>query len=202
MIERGALFSDDGKYRFKLWRNWNGADRRNRLLWVMLNPSTAGGHDDDPTIRKCIGFSKRSNFDGLVVVNCYAYCATKPADLWKKRARSSKRMENDVVIADAMTGVDHVVLAAGTANTQAHRAIMAMRLEHITRLALNARPTPRIYTLGRTEHGLPKHPLYVPYAQHFEPVHPEHSMEGVRGLGIEAGTPKVPPRQLILGGDS
>jgi hypothetical protein len=56
-ISRGtAVISDCGRYRYSLTRSW--ADGDNRVVFVMLNPSTADAEVDDPTIRRCIGFAK------------------------------------------------------------------------------------------------------------------------------------------------
>lgn len=46
----------------------------------MLNPSKARV-EDDPTIRKCIGFAKRGGAGGFLVVNAMAYSATDPRDM-------------------------------------------------------------------------------------------------------------------------
>src|SRR5437868_12651695 len=70
-----AVISPCGKFRYRLTRQWGeGA----ALPFVMLNPSTADAEQDDPTIRKCVGFAKRMGYDGIEVVNLYAYRATKP----------------------------------------------------------------------------------------------------------------------------
>ncbi len=45
----GAIISDDKKYRYQLWRIWD--DSKPKILWIMLNPSTADESIDDPTIR-------------------------------------------------------------------------------------------------------------------------------------------------------
>lgn len=80
--ERGADVSADGLHRYSLWRHWDPSKKR-RATWVMLNPSTADAMQDDPTIRKCIGFTKRltGDFGGIVVVNLFAYRATEPREL-------------------------------------------------------------------------------------------------------------------------
>src|SRR5437870_4841901 len=85
-----AVISPCGKFRYRLTRQWGeGA----ALPFVMLNPSTADAEQDDPTIRKCVGFAKRMGYDGIEVVNLYAYRATKPADL--KKAGYPRGPEND-----------------------------------------------------------------------------------------------------------
>jgi len=65
----GALMVGD--YRYHLWRTWD--ETRPRLLWVMLNPSTADGETDDPTVRRCIGFSKGWGYGSIEIVNLFAY---------------------------------------------------------------------------------------------------------------------------------
>lgn len=72
----GATFSACGKYRYDLWRRWD--DTLPNCCWIMLNPSTADGKTNDPTIRKCMKFAKRWDYGGIVVVNLFAYRATNP----------------------------------------------------------------------------------------------------------------------------
>jgi hypothetical protein len=84
-VRSGASLSLCGRYRFDLTREWGcrpvKPDRR--VAFVMLNPSTADGHADDPTIRRCMGFAREWGFDGLVVVNLFAMRATRPDDVVK-----------------------------------------------------------------------------------------------------------------------
>lgn len=49
-------------YRYKLKRQVN-PDVESIVLWVMLNPSTADDMTDDPTIRKCKGFTEMLAYD-------------------------------------------------------------------------------------------------------------------------------------------
>lgn len=77
---RGALLSADGTYRYNLWRRWGPGLF---LGYVMLNPSTADAEVDDQTIRRCCFFAKREGYDGIYVVNLYAYRATDQDDLWR-----------------------------------------------------------------------------------------------------------------------
>lgn len=74
-----AGISECGTYRYWLCREWSpGLDS---LVWLMLNPSTADATQDDPTIRRCMGFARRWGYGGITVVNLYAYRATNPRDL-------------------------------------------------------------------------------------------------------------------------
>lgn len=71
-MHRDAQLSPDGLYRYRLDRRWGGVLTGQRVLWVMLNPSTADHRVDDPTIRRCIAFSRRERFDELRVLNLWA----------------------------------------------------------------------------------------------------------------------------------
>jgi hypothetical protein len=53
---KGAFIDPTGNYRYKLWRDWD--KYKPRVTFIMLNPSTADGKEDDPTIRRCINFAK------------------------------------------------------------------------------------------------------------------------------------------------
>jgi hypothetical protein len=78
--ERGCVLSPDGLYRYLLWRTWN--PKANTMVWLMLNPSTADAMNDDPTIRRCIGFAQREGCGSIQVLNLYALRATKPKHLF------------------------------------------------------------------------------------------------------------------------
>lgn len=78
-IDRGAVISQCGLYRYHLWRVW---DKQLPILaFVMLNPSKADAEVDDPTIRRCLGFARRDGYGGISVRNVFALRATNPADL-------------------------------------------------------------------------------------------------------------------------
>jgi len=78
-----AEISPCGRYRYRLDRAWvdEKVMRPGTCTFIMLNPSTADGTTDDPTIRRCVGFAKRWSYNHLVVVNLFAFRATDPATL-------------------------------------------------------------------------------------------------------------------------
>jgi hypothetical protein len=62
-------------------------------LFIGLNPSTADEKEDDPTIKRCINYSKKWGYGGLCMVNLFAFRATDPSDL--KAFHEPIGLEND-----------------------------------------------------------------------------------------------------------
>jgi hypothetical protein len=148
-VQGSAVFSDDGVYRYRLARRWGeGA----AVLWVMLNPSTADATRDDPTIRRCIGFSRAWGFGGMEAVNLFALRATEPVVV--RGHPEPVGAENDRHIAEAAAGAGVVVVAWGAFTFARERAREATKL--IAGLGLP------VVCLGRTASGAPRHPLYAP----------------------------------------
>lgn len=145
-----ANVSSDGRYRYLLTREWSRSGA-GRLLWIMLNPSTAGTEDDDPTIRKCQKFARTWGFDGISVVNLYALRATDPKALLLDD--DPEGPGNDLVIQAAVETVPSVVCAWGADKMVQYRQAAVLSIIEA------AGRTPHV--LGLTKHGRPRHPLYV-----------------------------------------
>lgn len=147
-----ALYSDCETYRYRLQRDW-GPDRR-RAVFVMLNPSTADEVRNDPTVARCETRARRLGFDGYVVVNLFAYRATRPADLFL--AADPIGPDNDQYLRDAATHGAQVICAWGVHGAHSGRDQTVLRLLAVQGQAL--------WHLGLTRHGHPRHPLYQPGA--------------------------------------
>lgn len=78
-VDKGASFSDCGKYRFALWRIWNNA--LPLVMFIGLNPSTANEDTNDPTIESVIRLSKFNGYGGFYMMNCWSYISTDPNQL-------------------------------------------------------------------------------------------------------------------------
>lgn len=141
-----AVISPCGQYRYMLVR---GTGPR-RLVFVMLNPSTADAELDDPTIRRCKSFAATLGYSGIIVVNLYAYRATKPSDLWLHGDPVGPF--NDAHLEWVVAGETDVVCAWG-ANARPDR------VAHV--VALLRAAGARLTCLGTTLSGAPRHPLYV-----------------------------------------
>lgn len=148
-MERDAVISDCGKYRYLLRRAWDHT--KPRALFVMLNPSTADAEVDDATIRSCIRLSKTWSFGSFEVVNLFGLRATDPAEIAKAADPFGPKI-GDVM--DAAINRCDVVICAWGAHPMAER-----RARDITSWVRGWKPS--AYCLGKTKAGAPKHPLYI-----------------------------------------
>jgi hypothetical protein len=141
-MQKLALISDDTKYRYQLSRIWD--DSKPRILFIMLNPSTADSNNDDPTIRRVIGFAKLWGYGGLHVGNLYAYRSTDPKAL--KEVADPVGKENITHIQSLIRDSDRVVYAWG--NNKSEPAWLKELV-------------PEPYCIDVSKYGIPKHPLYL-----------------------------------------
>jgi hypothetical protein len=147
-IEYGAIFDVTARYRYSLWRAWS--PYHPRIAFILLNPSTADEHKNDPTIRRCIGFARAWNFGSMEVVNLFAYRATDHRELFI--ANEPIGTENNRFLMQAIERCSTIVLGWGTRGTFLSRDRQVM--------SLLARRTD-LYCLGITQNGQPRHPLYL-----------------------------------------
>jgi hypothetical protein len=118
----------------------------------MLNPSTADATEDDPTIRKCIGFSQRLGFGGFDVVNLFALRSRHPRAL--QLAADPIGPENDAQLRQAGGLSNQPILVAWGA----HGAYYPIRVDAVMGLLHRA-----VRCLALTKDGQPGHPLMLSY---------------------------------------
>ncbi|WAL58838.1 DUF1643 domain-containing protein [Thermocoleostomius sinensis] len=154
-IQGGAIFDQDHRYRYLLWRTWELAAPR--LAFVMLNPSTADAHTNDPTIRRCISFAQSWGYGSLEVVNLFARMATHPRQL--QQVTDPVGVECDRHLIGAISRADRVILAWGKGGSlyQRDRSVLQLLTHH----RANHCVVPPLYCLGVTQNGQPRHPLYL-----------------------------------------
>lgn len=150
-VRSRALYSGCGAYRYLLEREWGEGDR---LLYILLNPSTATEVRNDPTVERCERRARALGCGGFAVANLFAFRATRPEDL--KRAAAPVGPETDRVLLRAAR--DSAVVLCGWGVHGAH----LWRGAEVA-LALRAADLP-LWHLGLTRAGHPRHPLYVSYA--------------------------------------
>jgi len=140
-----TTFSPCRCYRYTLWRQWGATE--NYAMFIGLNPSTADEVQDDPTIRRCIDFSKQWGFDGLCMTNLFAFRATDPKEM--KRCLKPVGDDNDRWLVECSKGAGVVVAAWGN-----HGRFLG-RDEEVIQIV------DRLQCFGLTGEGCPKHPLYL-----------------------------------------
>jgi len=172
-----ARFSDDRRMRYRLARALTPralvdgrfdleADRAtslDRVVFVMLNPSTADAFVLDPTVRRCVRFAQRWGADQLEVVNLFAFRSTDPDALYELDVgERGDDAENDGAILDACTRLGRTIAVAAWGN---HGALDGRAL-HVCRLLHRARV--QLFHLGTSQLGNPLHPIargksHIPY---------------------------------------
>jgi hypothetical protein len=148
---RSANFSSCRTWRYALWRRWD-EDGCDYAMFIGLNPSTADETNDDPTIRRCIGYAKAWGYSGLCMTNLFAYRATNPQDMFDSAQAGIPVVgaDNDQWLRDCAERAGIVVAAWG-----AHGTFLGRAAEVIAML-------PNLHYLRLTKGGAPGHPLYLP----------------------------------------
>lgn len=187
-LGKGATISPCGNYRYRLWREWRLGNSTQWDMWteddgspaldeagqqigeplscvfVMLNPSTADGEQDDPTIRRCVGFAKALGFDRMEVVNLFGWRATSPKDLFTvSPERDPCGTDNQRHIQAALDSAGMVVCAWGAHGPHLGQdeTVLGWIDAYLDILRDEGREVP-VVALGITKDGHPRHPLYLP----------------------------------------
>ncbi len=144
--ERDATFSECRTWRYDLLRRW---DNGPLLNVVGLNPSTADEVQDDPTIRRCIGFAKRWGYSGMLMTNIFGLRSTDPRGL--SCFPEPVGAGNNEALVGAARGSAMVLAAWGAwGDFNGRGAAVCALLRGL-----------ELWCLGTTASGQPRHPLYL-----------------------------------------
>lgn len=146
-LDSTATFNKEGTHRYSLQRVM--AEGPRTVTFVGLNPSTADASQDDPTIRRCVGFAVRWGFHRLFMANLHGFRSTDPRGL--ARAGDPVGPDNLFIIKTLVFASDLVICAWGANPLYASAPDIARWVQ--TRA--HARH------LGLTKNGSPRHPLYL-----------------------------------------
>jgi len=155
-MRSGAVFSDDRKYRYMLWRTFDPS--RPPVNFVGLNPSKASEVKNDTTISKDIGFAERWGCGMIIKTNLFAFVSTDPAGLRQAadEGRDPVGRANDLWLAAAAAYTEEkggkIVFCYGDGGEYMKRYVRVRQL------------IPEPYCLGVTQAGNPKHTSRLAYA--------------------------------------
>lgn len=158
-----AKFSPDGRYRYWLTRTValkkKFKDREGfTAVFIMVNPSTADAFRDDQTIKKVVGFARKYGWNKVIVVNLFAYRATRVKEL--ATVRDPVGEENDDYIRRAFEKADIIVAAWGRSSK--FPPFFRGRYLEVCNMVPSRK---KLHSLGDPcQDGHPKHPLTLPYA--------------------------------------
>lgn len=136
-------------YRYSLTHKWTGGPDK-KVVFLMLNPSTADAFKADPTVAGCMVWAQMWAYGELEVVNIFAYRATDPVIM--KKAEDPIGPLNNEFIKEAVDSASLIVAAWGAHGTHRGRG-----REVATKLLKDTTLT----CLETIEGGHPKHPLYI-----------------------------------------
>lgn len=150
----GATFSPCRLYRYALWREWDPS--LPTVVFCGLNPSTADETQDDPTVRRELGFARSWGFGRYVKVNAYGYRSTDPKGLWS--VDDPRGPDNFLAIKvhcfeATKRRTDGLFVAAWGNNIRERDAFELRRMLRLEGV--------RVHALKITKAGHPQHPLYL-----------------------------------------
>lgn len=151
--EGSAEISPCCAYRYRLERRFMAGNGES-VNFIMLNPSTADDREDDPTVRRCIGFATDWGYSRLIVTNIFALRSTDPSVL--NGHRDPVGVANNAAIFKAAEDCSLLVAAWGAHGKLRDRALTVRAILSNAGFELNA--------LRLTSAGEPCHPLYLPAA--------------------------------------
>lgn len=151
---KNASISNCGQFRYHLYRQWD--EDLPEVMFIMLNPSTADGDVDDPTIRRCIGFAKSWGYGAIHVCNLYAFRATNPKDLFRQESIIGTGDINIKTIEYYSSNCDEVICAWGN-----HPIISKIKKLMPNYNPLQGVDRSKLMAIQISNYGTPKHPLYL-----------------------------------------
>lgn len=160
-----ARFSADRRYRYTLRRYLSIPPKDGcRVVFVMLNPSTADAFKLDPTVSRCAEFARRWEMNAIDVVNLFALRSPHPDDLLKVShdERGADRA-NDEAILETCRGAELVIAAWGNHGYDRRTGSRALVVRPMLEKA-----GVELHHLGLSSLGSPLHPLargksFIPY---------------------------------------
>jgi len=157
------VFDATKTYRYELERYFGDGPP---ALFCGLNPSKAGlkvtRDNNDPTVRRWIGFAQRWGCGSILIVNAYGFIETKPAVMFRasKRGVDIVGPENDWYIRAA---VSRVKALSGKVCVCWGRNIKSARQAELAYVFGDD-----AMCLGVNDDGSPEHALFIPYERPLE----------------------------------
>jgi hypothetical protein len=168
-VARGADLSADGVYRYRLWRVWDAT--RRGVTWIMLNPSTADAHTDDPTVVRCMTYAQDWGYGRIDILNLFALRARDPRQLWAHEPDYAVGPQTDEYLLRHLAERGPMLTHTNNNLPQPHADILVCawgangsrtnRTRHVLRMLHEAGVFTHRVGESTTKEGQPPHPLFL-----------------------------------------
>ena len=170
-----CLFSECRSYRWILKRELSSG--RKTVVFIGLNPSKANSSNNDKTLTRIINFCSRWNYKNIYVINLFGLISKSPSKLLKSKDPVGEN--NDLITLKALEFWRENIncdlwLGWGDKGQLYKRDRMVLKLikdfSKIEKKENNY--SRRVLSLGYTNKGSPRHPLYMPnksFLKQFDP---------------------------------
>jgi hypothetical protein len=157
----GAIFSDDRKCRYLLWRELAGTGP---IMSVgMINPSLAGVDNNDPTVTRVVGFADRLGCSKVYLWNLFASITPYVREL--RGLADPVGPDNNAYIQAALLSSSIRVVAWGPLS-KLPPSLRGRRLEVVS---IARQLGVEFQCWDTAQDGQPKHPLMLPYSLQLKP---------------------------------
>lgn len=153
-VQGEAMFSECGRYRQVLTRDWTAGDQTPRaILWIGMNPSTADASVNDPTCNRELSFSQSWGYTRYLKANMLDWRATNPRDLPQDPSIACSA-NNLLQICGLAEEAEEIILAYG----RLHKRYAGVISDVVDICRQSGKP---LRCLGKNSDGSAKHPLYL-----------------------------------------
>lgn len=153
--------SDDGVYRYGLWRCWDPT--LPPLVATLCNPSTATDEDPDQTVSKLCGFARRWHRGGVCVSNLSAF-RSRDAKVMARHMETGPRNHAALTMAVALAAAHGVeVMAAWGGVAKKNVPAYTVQVDRFVEIVRAAGVPLRAFKIAGD--GTPYHPLMLGYGE-------------------------------------
>lgn len=153
-VEGGATFSDCGRYRQALTRDWTQEGEAARaILFIGMNPSVADAAASDPTCHRELMFARDWGYTRYLKGNMLDWRATSPSDI-PPDPELACSPANLPALVEMAREAETVVMAYG----KLHARFQPKVREVFAAITALGKP---LQCLGVNKDGSAKHPLYL-----------------------------------------
>ncbi|MBW3041499.1 DUF1643 domain-containing protein [Prochlorococcus marinus] len=167
-----CLFSECRSYRWILKRELLTGDKT--LVFIGLNPSQANSVNNDMTLIRIINFCSRWNYKNIYVINLFGLISKFPSQLSKSKDPIGDN--NDLITLKVLEfwrkniNCDLWLGWGDKGQLNSRDQVVLKLIKNLSYLNSNEKNhSQRVFSLGLSKKGNPRHPLYMPNESFLRP---------------------------------